>query len=62
MSNERGSQSPRTAVTFTIPGDPVPQPRPRYRLGAGMAGPTCRPNIRCTSSAPALPTPLRRLG
>ena len=35
MSNTRRIQTTRTAVTFTVPGDPVPQPRPRVSTRGG---------------------------
>jgi Holliday junction resolvase RusA-like endonuclease len=35
MSTARGSQTPRTAVTFIVDGDPVPQPRPRVSTRGG---------------------------
>jgi Holliday junction resolvase RusA-like endonuclease len=37
MSIARGEQMPRTSVTFTVPGDPVPQPRPRVSTVGGFA-------------------------
>ena len=37
MSNTRRNQMPRTSVTFTVPGDPVPQPRPRVSTVGGFA-------------------------
>lgn len=37
MSNTRGKQMPQTSVTFTVPGDPVPQPRPRVSTVGGFA-------------------------
>lgn len=37
MSNTRRNQMPRTSVTFTVPGDPVPQPRPRVSTRGGFA-------------------------
>ncbi len=35
MSHARRIQTPLTAVTFTVPGDPVPQPRPRVSTRGG---------------------------
>jgi Holliday junction resolvase RusA-like endonuclease len=35
MSNAQGIQTLRSAVTFTVPGDPVPQPRPRVSTRGG---------------------------
>ncbi|MFM7184687.1 MAG: RusA family crossover junction endodeoxyribonuclease [Planctomycetota bacterium] len=37
MSNARRNQMPRTSVIFTVPGDPVPQPRPRVSTRGGFA-------------------------
>jgi len=35
MSHPRENRMPRTSVTFTVPGDPVPQPRPRVSTRGG---------------------------